>query len=158
MIQLNSTTRSSRIINAESLTARGLAYAELVIQDRDWIDTPERDVTVRLYADGTVTVDGWLIRTDDLADYWVSRCAAHHRAMGERATLVPEIGKREAHALHVTLGTAGIRDHAGYVTRLLGRRVPYLRAISADEARAVRFDLIRSGALTAEQLAIDEAA
>jgi len=129
------------------LQQNGIHYAEMTVLERDWIDTAERPCVVRVYADGRVTVDGSDIRLPDLRNYWVERCHAHHTVTGDTARLVKapaptdgafRIGRIEAHALHVTLGQLGLRNHSAFAQGILGRPVPHYRDLTHAEARSIR--------------------
>lgn len=52
----------------------------------------------------------------------------------------PVIGKARATVLHADLGKIGIRDHYKFATLTLGRIVPSLAFLTAEEEHIVRFE------------------
>lgn len=68
------------------------------------------------------------------------KCIALLRPAPKAAT----IGVREAHALHLTLVDFGIRDHKGFASNVLSRRVEHFRDLTHAEAREVRMAAIRT--------------
>lgn len=122
-----------------ALRSNRILHAELTVYERDYFDGPEQARTVRVYATGRVTVNGLDVKTDAARDAWISMCADHTRATGQKATLTPEpaLGVGRAHALHLVLARLGVKDHATFAAYVLGRPVPHFRDLTEADATRV---------------------
>lgn len=68
------------------------------------------------------------------------KCVALLRPAPKGAT----IGVKEGYALHLTFVDLGIKDHKGFASAVLGRRVEHFRDLTPAEAREVRMAAVRT--------------
>ena len=137
---MNTTAPTPLTATLAGMRANGIHSVVGFAYDRDYIDCAETRVEVVVYGDGRLYAAGHEVLVEADKNAWLRLAWAATRRTGERPVLVKAqpIGCAEAHALHVTLGKLGVRDHGAFAEFVLGREVPHFRELSQLDAREVR--------------------
>lgn len=140
----DTTAHNAYTASLAKMAEKGIATVIAKLSRRDWLDTAEVVSEVILHADGRVFVGGTEVTTDAARVAAIEDAQAYFRATGERpekvmvAVVEEGIARTEAHALHVTLGKLGIRNHPEFAAFVLGRPVPHFTGLPLSDARLIR--------------------